>query len=54
MARHILIIGGIAIVVLALLDMMDIPLEIPTSSNGTNLAIGAAMIASPFLYHKFV
>jgi hypothetical protein len=54
MARHILIIGGIAIIVLAVLDMMNVPLEFPTSSNGTNLAIGAVMVAAPFIYAKVV
>ncbi len=54
MARHILIIGGIAIIVLAILDMMNVPLEFPTSSNGTNLAIGAGLVAAPFIYAKVV
>jgi len=54
MARHILIIGGIAIIVLAVLDMMNVPLEFPTSSNGTNLAIGAGLVAAPFIYAKVV
>lgn len=54
MARHILIIGGIAIVVLAILNMMDVPLEFPTKSNGANLAIGAGMVAAPFVYSKVV
>jgi hypothetical protein len=54
MAKHIFIIGGIAIIVLAILDMMNVPLEFPTSSNGTNLAIGAGLVAAPFVYAKVV
>lgn len=54
MARHIFIIGGIAIIVLAVLNIMDVPLEIPTKSNGANLAIGAGMVAAPFIYAKVV
>jgi hypothetical protein len=54
MARHILIIGGIAIILLAVLDMMNVPLEFPTSSNGANLAIGAGLVAAPFIYSKVV
>jgi hypothetical protein len=54
MARHILIIGGIAIIVLAILDMMNVPLEFPTQSNSANLAIGAGMVAAPFIYAKVV
>lgn len=53
MARHILIIGGIAILLLAIIDAMGISLEIPTSSTTTNMAIGAGMIAAPYLYTKF-
>lgn len=52
MARHIFIIGGVAIIILAILDMMNVPLEFPTSSNGTNLAIGAGLVAAPFIYAK--
>jgi hypothetical protein len=52
MAKHIFIIGGISIIVLAILDMMNVPLEFPTSSNGTNLAIGAGLVAAPFVYAK--
>jgi len=54
MGRHILIIGGVAIIVLAILDMLNVPLEIPTSCNTANLAIGAGMAAAPFVYSKFV
>jgi hypothetical protein len=54
MARHIFIIGGVAIIILALLDLMNVPLEFPTSSNGTNLAIGAGLVAAPFIYAKVV
>lgn len=54
MAKHIFIIAGIAIIILAILDMMNVPLEFPTSSNGTNLAIGAGMVAAPFIYAKVV
>ena len=54
MAKHIFIIAGIAIIVLAVLDMMDVPLEFPTKSNGANLAIGAGMVAAPFVYAKVV
>jgi len=49
-----LIIGGIAVIVLAVLDMLNVPLEIPTSNNTANLAIGVLMVSSPFLYEKFV
>ena len=52
MARRIFIIGGVAIIILAILDMMNVPLEFPTSSNGTNLAIGAGLVAAPFIYAK--
>jgi len=54
MAKHIFIIAGIAVIVLAILDMMNVPLEFPTSSNGTNLAIGAGLVAAPFIYAKVV
>jgi hypothetical protein len=54
MARHILIIAGISIIVLAILDMMNIPLEIPTANNTTNLMIGAGLVAAPFVYSKVV
>ena len=54
MARHIFIIGGIAILVLAILNEMNIPLEFPTQSNGANMAIGAGLIAAPFVYSKVV
>lgn len=54
MTRHIFIIGGIAVIILAILDMLNVPLEFPTSSNGTNLAIGAGMVAAPFIYAKVV
>jgi hypothetical protein len=52
--KNVLIIGGIAILVLAVLDMLNIPLEIPTANNTTNAAIGAGMIAAPYLYSRFV
>jgi hypothetical protein len=54
MAKHIFIIGGIAILVLAILDMMDVPLEFPTTNNTTNAVIGAAMVVAPFVYAKAV
>jgi hypothetical protein len=50
--EFVLLAGGILIIVLAVLDMMNVPLEFPTSSNGTNLAIGAGLAAAPFLYRK--
>lgn len=52
MARHIFIISGIAIIVLAVLDMMNVPLEFPTSSNAVNLTIGVGLVAAPFVYAK--
>jgi len=51
-ASH-LIIGGIAIIVLAVLDMMNVPLEFPTQSNGANLAIGAGMVAAPLYTQRW-
>jgi hypothetical protein len=53
MVQHVLVIVGIAIVVLAVLDMMNVPLEIPTSCNTTNLLIGGGLVAAPFVYAKF-
>jgi hypothetical protein len=54
MVKHIFIIGGIAILILAIIDSMGISLEIPTSSNTTNMIIGAGMIAAPYVYSKVV
>lgn len=48
----LMLFGGILIVVLAVLDMMNVPLEFPTSSNGANLAIGVGIAATPFVYKK--
>ena len=54
MAKHILIIGGIAILVLAVIDALGVSLEIPTSSTTTNMLIGGGMIAAPYLYGKYL
>jgi hypothetical protein len=50
--EFVLLAGGILIIALAILDMMNVPLEFPTSSNGTNVAIGAGLAAFPFIYRK--
>jgi hypothetical protein len=51
--RHIVIIVGVGILVLAIIDMLQLPLTIPTSCNTTNALIGAgvagAAIAWPHL-----
>lgn len=52
--QFVLLAAGVLIIALAVLDMMNVPLEFPTSSNGTNLAIGAGMVAAPFVYRKVV
>lgn len=44
--------AGVLIIALAVLDMLNVPLEFPTSSNGANLAIGAGLVAVPFVYKK--
>ena len=44
--------AGVLVIALAILDMLNIPLEIPTSSNTTNLVIGAALVATPFVWRK--
>jgi hypothetical protein len=54
MARHIFIIGGIAILLLAVLDYLNVPIEFPTASKTANMAIGAGMVAAPFIYSKVV
>lgn len=50
--QYVLLAGGTLIIVLAILDMMNVPLEFPTSSNGANLAIGAGLVAVPFVMKK--
>jgi len=50
--QYVLIAGGVLIIALAILDMLNIPLEIPTSSNTANLAIGAGLVATPFVFRK--
>jgi hypothetical protein len=48
----VMLFGGVLIIALAILDMMNVPLEFPTSSNGANLAIGVGIAATPFVYRK--
>jgi hypothetical protein len=43
---------GIGIIVLAILDMLNVPLEIPTSCNTVNIGIGAGLVAAPILWSK--
>jgi hypothetical protein len=50
--QYVMLAGGILIIALAVLDMMNVPLEFPTSSNGANLAIGVGIAATPFVYRK--
>jgi hypothetical protein len=47
--KPVLIVGGIVIVAMGLLDIFDIPVEFPTGSAPVNVAIGASLIAAPFL-----
>jgi len=48
----IFLFAGVIIIAIAVLDYMNVPLEFPTSSNGANVAIGAGLIATPFLLKK--
>jgi hypothetical protein len=50
--QFVLLAAGVLIIALAILDMLNVPLEFPTSSNGANLAIGAGLVAAPFVYRK--
>jgi hypothetical protein len=50
--QWIFLAGGTLIIALAVLDMMNVPLEFPTSSNGANLAIGVGLVATPFIVKK--
>lgn len=50
--KFIFIGAGSVIAVLALLDIMQIPVEFPTSNDYANLAIGAALVAVPFVIVK--
>lgn len=50
--QFVLIAAGVLIIALAVLDMMNVPLEFPTSSSGANMAIGAGMVAAPFVFRK--
>ena len=50
--QFVLLAAGVLIIALAILDMLNVPLEFPTSSNGANLAIGAGLVATPFIYRK--
>lgn len=45
----VMIIGGFLIVAVAILDLMDVPLTFPTSNNTANIAIGAGVVAIPFI-----
>ena len=48
--KTILLWGGIIILVLAILNYLNISIEFPTSSTGTNVLIGGgAVVASKFV-----
>lgn len=48
--KKILLWGGIIILVIAVIDYMGTSIEIPTSSTGTNAAIGVgAIVAARYL-----
>lgn len=48
--KNLLIIGGLIILILAVLDIMDIQPQFPTQNNYVNAGIGGVMVASPFLF----
>lgn len=50
--KNFLIIGGLVILILAILDITDIQPQFPTQNNYVNAGIGGVLIASPFLFGK--
>lgn len=48
--RTILIVGGLVILILAIIDIMGIQPQFPTQNNYVNAGIGGVMLASPFLF----
>lgn len=50
--RTIFFVIGLFVLVLAIFDEFDIPLEIPTSNNFVNMAVGAGMIGVGLLIFK--
>lgn len=48
--KNLLIIGGLVILILAILDITNIQPQFPTQNNYVNAGIGGVMIASPFLF----
>lgn len=47
--KKVLLVAGVIVIGMALLDILEIPLKFPTDSNAANLAIGAGMLAAPFI-----
>jgi len=50
--RTIFFIVGLFILVLAIFDEFDVPLEIPTANNWINMAVGAGSIGIGLLIFK--
>lgn len=50
--RNFLIIGGLIILIMAILDITNIQPQFPTQNNYVNAGIGGVLIASPFLFGK--
>lgn len=48
-AKLILVGIGVLIAGLAIIDMLDIPVEFPTKNNTANLIVGIAVAATPFI-----
>jgi hypothetical protein len=48
--RSFLIVGGLIILIMAILDILNIQPTFPTQNNYINAGIGGVMIASPFLF----
>ena len=53
-AKTLFIFAGLIIFVIALLNEFNVPLEIPTSNNYANMAIGAGLVAVPFVLAKHI
>ena len=48
--RTFLIVGGLLILILAIIDILGIEPQFPTGNNYLNAGIGGIMLASPFLF----
>jgi len=48
--KTFLIVGGLIILILAVLDIMGTEVQFPTQNNYVNAGIGGVMLASPFLF----